>query len=206
MYDAIVVLGGSFIDDKTLPTWVESRLNTAIQYSANTDLFLLLSRGSPHKPPVLNESRHPIDECQIMANYLIKNGVEANRIILDAWSKDTIGNAYATLTMHAIPRNLRKMLIITSDFHMPRTQAIFEKVFSLFPLKIFELEFLKTKSELSISNKEVHSLMNWMERENTLKTLSDLHEFIFTKHDCYNVLKKNKKEQYSADDMKMYCV
>ena len=41
------------------------------------------------------------------------------------------GNGYFALTQHAIPRRWRRMAVVTSDFHMPRSRAIFEWVFGL---------------------------------------------------------------------------
>jgi len=208
MYDAVLILGGSYIDQNTLPSWVQSRLNAAIYQEGKTELFIVLSRGTPHKPPVMDEDDFAVDECTIMANYLIDRGISNTKILKDAWSFDTIGNAYAALTMHAIPRNLRRLLVITSDFHMPRTKAIFRKVFSLHPLDIFKLEFLETESSLSISEKETRSLETWIERSKSIHTLMDLHDFIFTKHDAYNSKASNKGStvKYTDKDMQMYCV
>lgn len=209
MYDAVIVLGGSFIDQNTLPEWVCKRLDRAATLDYTTKVFLLLSRGTPHKAPPIDDKGHPIDECQIMAKYLIKKGISPTKIILDSWSRDTIGNAYAALTMHAIPCNMRKIMVITSTFHMERTQSIFEKVFSLLPFNSFELVFLKTPSTLTISNKEMESLIKWRETEKQLHTLLDLHEFIYTKHKCYSVnsgTDTTKVSNYSDADMRMYCV
>lgn len=44
-------------------------------------------------------------------------------------SYDTIGNGYFAATIHAIPAQWRTLGIVTSDFHMPRSRAIFEAVF-----------------------------------------------------------------------------
>jgi vancomycin permeability regulator SanA len=211
MYDAIIVLGGSYIDANTLPEWVENRLDAAILRNYQCNYIMLMSRGTPHKPPPLDEIGHPIDECQIMANYILKNSlVPTSKLLLDSWSMDTIGNAYAALTMHAIPRNLRKILIITSDFHMPRTQAIFSKVFSLFPLDIFDITYLDTPSVLPISDKEQASLVTWRETSANIHTLVDLHDFIFTKHKAYTPKNHHHEnddnnEKYSESDMKAYC-
>lgn len=41
------------------------------------------------------------------------------------------GNGFFALTQHAIPQRWKKMAIVTSAFHMPRSQAIFEWVFGL---------------------------------------------------------------------------
>lgn len=204
-YDAIVVLGGSYIDENTLPEWVEKRLNAAILRDPYCKHFLLLSRGSPHKKAILNEKGQLISECQIMANYMIERKIDPKKIILENWSLDTIGNAYSLLTMHCLPRNLRNLLIITSDFHMPRSKSIFEKVFSLFPINIFDLEFLETESTLCVSKKEKKSLENWEITKNTLSNLCDLHEFIFEKHNAYMSI-PYQGETYNKEDMKMYCI
>jgi len=206
-YDAIIVLGGSYIDENTLPEWVIKRLDAAILRDPYCNHFLLLSRGSPHKDSLIDKNGQLITECQIMANYMIERKIDPKKIILDAWSMDTIGNAYAALIMHCVPRNLRNLFIITSDFHMPRSKSIFKKVFSLFPIDIFELEFLETESSLSISKKEKKSLENWEMRKKNLKNLCDLHEFIFEKHNAYNALKiPYQRENNDKEDMKMYCV
>lgn len=204
MYDAIIVLGGSFIDESTLPEWVEKRLNAAIEREKECELIIVASRGSPHKPPIIGMDEHPIDECDIMAKYLLQNGVSPQKILKESWSLDTIGNAYGLLTLHCIPRNLRRLLIITSDFHMPRSQSIFKKVFSLFPLKIFEMVFYETKSTLPISEKERKSIMQWKKTSEKIASLKDLHQFLFEQHNAYNIADREKKN-YSESDLKMYC-
>ena len=209
MYDAIVVLGGSVIDGETLPPWVMERLNYAIIMSERCRYFLLLSRGTVHKPPPLDSQGYPVDECQVMANHMIKYGVNPSRILMDSWSLDTIGNAYAALTMHCIPFNLRSIHIVTSGFHMPRSRAIFEKVFSLFPMNIFELTFHETNSKLSISDKEKASLESWREKSKDWKSLSDLCRFLFTEHNAYRTKKNNQEDitnTFTEDDLKMYCI
>ena len=40
-----------------------------------------------------------------------------------AWQ---VGNAYFALTIHAIPAGWRRLAVVTSDFHMPRTRDLFE--------------------------------------------------------------------------------
>jgi uncharacterized SAM-binding protein YcdF (DUF218 family) len=211
MYDAIFILGGSYIDEKTLPSWVIARLEQAIALRGQTARFIVLSRGTPHKPPCLTQDGFPIDECSIMAQYLVDKGIPKGRIYKDAWSLDTIGNAYAALTMHAIPLNLRKIIIITSDFHMPRTRSIFSQVFSLLPMEIFTLKFLETKSELPISKKEERSLTQWEERSKRIHTLYDLHQFMFKEHKAYNVGElgnqgRAEPKEQDHDDMLMYCI
>ena len=61
MYDAIVVLAGSFIDQYTLPEWVLSRLDHAISQNNSCKYFILSSRGTPHKCPSIDKiTKHPV--------------------------------------------------------------------------------------------------------------------------------------------------
>ena len=46
-------------------------------------------------------------------------------MLLESWSLDTIGNAAFARLFHAELRAWRRIHIITSDFHLARTEAIF---------------------------------------------------------------------------------
>ena len=202
MYDCIIILGGSIKNDGELPSWVINRLDEALNNP--TKYYIVASRGTTHKPPPLDKDYMPIDEANRMAEYLIKKGITPSKIFLESWSMDTIGNAYGVMMFHCIPRNLKKILVITSDFHIRRSESIFKKVFSLADTK-FELYFISTDSELVESQKEIKSLKKWEENCKKIKNLQDLHNFIFVDHNAYNS-KKNEEEEWSKENLKMYCV
>lgn len=201
MYDAIIILGGSFTDNGELMPWVFKRLDEATKHS--TKYYIVTSRSTYHKPPVLDERGFPIDECTIMANYLISKGISEDKILKEAWSLDTIGNAYGTLVFHSIPLNLEKILVITSDFHMPRSKSIFNLVYGLIPKNNFKLTFITTNSELEISEKERNSLIKWQKDAEKFKTINDLHNFIFTEHNAYKSGTVTKIH-YQKEDLEMY--
>lgn len=207
MYDAIIVLGGSFVDKNTLPPWAEKRLDYAISQADNCRHIIVASRGTPHKPPPFDDTLQPVDECTIMASYLTEHGVASEKILMESWSRDTIGNAYGVLTQHCIPYNLASLLVVTSDFHMPRSKAIFEKVFSLVPFKKFDIAFYETDSELSISEKERQSTEKWRENSSRINTLADMHQFVFREHDLYRCgATTQRNTKYTKEEMEMYCV
>ena len=58
-------------------------------------------------------------------------GIPATSIQEEAFTVDTIGNAYYFRTVHAEYCDNNDIYIITNKWHMPRSQAIFEYVFSL---------------------------------------------------------------------------
>lgn len=131
-FDAVIVPGGGLDQVTKEPhAWVISRLDAALKYSNRTKYFIVLSRGSTHKPPPLDSDGFPITEAAASARYLRDNGViDPDRILLDTWSLDTIGNAFFARRMICQPLNLKKLCVITNEFHMPRTRVIFDWIFS----------------------------------------------------------------------------
>lgn len=132
-YDAIIIPGGGLEPGSSLPQpWVRGRLDEALKRSTNTKYFIVLSRGTTHRAPPNDSAGFPIDESSASAKYLIDHGIDdTSRILMDSWSLDTIGNAFFTRQMFCEPLLLRKLLVVTSQFHMPRTKAIFDWVFRL---------------------------------------------------------------------------
>lgn len=61
----------------------------------------------------------------------LRKGVPAEMILKESSSFDTLGNAYFCLCDHAVPLRWRRPLVVTSEFHMPRSRAAFEGVFRL---------------------------------------------------------------------------
>ena len=130
-YDAIIIPGGGLTVSGTPAPWVTERLDAAIKHDAETDWYLVLSRGTTHRPPPRDADDFPVDEAAASAAYLIQRGVNASRILLESWSLDTIGNAAFARLMHADLRGWRRVLVVTSAFHLPRTRVIFDWVFAL---------------------------------------------------------------------------
>ena len=206
MYDAVIILGGTLNKDSTLPDFVINRLNKALEYKEQTKYYILSSKNSYHRETILDKNQKAIDECSVMGNYLLNHGISPNKILMEAWSLDTIGNAYGVLTMHCLPRCFTELLVITSDFHIPRTKAIFTKVFTLYPLLKFQLEFKSSNSNIKISEKEKNSLKKWKENSSKFKNLQDIHQFIFMNHNAYSIVKSHQDTKYSQENYKMYGV
>jgi uncharacterized SAM-binding protein YcdF (DUF218 family) len=72
-------------------------------------------------------------ESVVAKEFLVNAGVKESDIITDEESIDTVGNAYFLRTMESAKQDVlfrsRSMVVITNEFHMNRTKAIFEKVF-----------------------------------------------------------------------------
>ncbi|GFH14157.1 DUF218 domain-containing protein [Haematococcus lacustris] len=86
--------------------------------------------GTPHKPPILGSNGHVLHESTSCAAYLMARGLPVDRILKEVSSYDTVGNAFFSLTIHALPAGWRKVAVVTSNFHMPRTRCLFQDMWS----------------------------------------------------------------------------
>lgn len=194
-YDAVVVPGGGLDPgtDKPRP-WVCARLSAALSLEPVTQYFLVLSRGTTHRPPPADALGFPIDEAAASAAFMLKAGVAEERLLLDTWSLDTIGNAYFARQMIASPMHLHRLCVITSAFHMSRTRAIFEWVFGLDAEENYEIDYccvpntgLSDEEAAARTAKEESSLATL--RTDTIPridTLNKLARFVLVEHGAYN--------------------
>lgn len=193
-YDAVVIPGGGLTPDGELPLWVKVRFEKALEIRERVKYFLLLSGGTVHKPPPTDHRGFPVFESRAGAHYLLEREVDPANILTEISSYDTIGNAFFSRVIHAQPAGLRNLLIITSQFHLPRVQTVFRWIYQLKPLPYpYRLEFLGTpnsgleKEPLRLrKQRESASLANLKSISAAITTLPQLHNWIFSEHRAYN--------------------
>ena len=193
LYNAVLIPGGGIKQGNDVPLWVKKRLDRAIEIHQD-EYIITLSAGTTHKPLPLDRDGFPVFESTAGAKYLIKKGVNPRQILCETCSYDTIGNAYFSKVIHVDPRGFRKLLIITSAFHMPRTRAIFEWVYGL-PSPgnhVYELYFEAVPDEgmdeelLKIKIKrEEERLEHVLRLQEEIRTFQQFHQWLFTVHGAY---------------------
>jgi hypothetical protein len=201
-FDALLIPGGGFTETGDLPKWTKRRLDRAAELW-NGEYVITLSASTVHKPPELDSGGFPVYECTAAAHYLIAKGVQAAKILREHASYDTIGNAYFSRVMHTDPRHWRKLLVITSEFHIKRTEEIFRWVFSLNdPQPPYSIEFvsvtdkgIEPKILLPRIKKEKASLADVAALKKRIRTLQDFHDWLFTSHGAYSVSTKPKRHR-----------
>jgi hypothetical protein len=207
-YDAILIPGGGVRAGGKLPVWVTRRLDRALERAGGAWL-VPLSAGTPHRPPPLDERGFPILEAHAGADYLAARGAARERILVEAASYDTIGNAYFSRVIHAIPRGFRRALVITSEFHMPRTEAVFRWVYGLpVPGDACALDF-ESVSDDGLDPEmmrdriagERSRLAAAGELRERIRTFPDLHRWLFAEHGAYAA---RPAEQRETADPRMY--
>ncbi|MEM6837092.1 MAG: YdcF family protein [Cyanobacteria bacterium P01_C01_bin.120] len=204
--DAVLIPGGGLLPTGAVVPWVQSRLERAIALRPRPRFFIPLSAGTTHKPPPLDEAGFPIAESIAAAQYLLARGVAGAQILPETISLDTIGNAYFARVQHVEPLQLQRLHTVTSAFHLPRTQAIFEWVFGLPPhATAFHLTFESvpnvglTAAVLQARTKrEGASLATVQPLQRQLTTLSALHQWLYTEHAAYAIAKTPQRLHSAA--------
>ncbi len=199
-FDAIIIPGGGLTETNTLPPHVLARFERAIsQYTR--EYMIPLSAGTVHKPLPRDTQGLTVFEAVVGATYLIENGIPKEKILPETSSYDTIGNAFFSRILHTDIRNFKKLLIITSDFHLERTKLIFEWVYSLAPKHNYQLEFIGTSDEAvdavvleARKKKEAQRMLELAITKEKITTLSELHAWIYTQHEAYAPGLTPKKE------------
>ncbi|EFJ48232.1 hypothetical protein VOLCADRAFT_104906, partial [Volvox carteri f. nagariensis] len=138
--DAIIVLAGGQTGPDSIPKWVERRLDTALSLQSLQQKacpILSLGGGTPHKAPYLDSGGFVIHEATACSRYLTRRGADADLLLKEVSSYDTVGNAYFSLTIHAVPAGWRRVGVVTSDFHMPRTAALFNTMYGMAARELF---------------------------------------------------------------------
>ena len=109
--DTLVVLGSQVVGTPAqAPLTLQTRLNTAINYlqaNPNTKVIVCGGQGSDESAT----------EASVMADYLIKKGIEPSRVYLEDRSRRTAQQfVYAN---QVLP--LGKTVVVTNDFHILRS-------------------------------------------------------------------------------------
>jgi hypothetical protein len=193
--DAVLIPGGGLLPTGTVTPWVQARLERAIALSPPPQFYIPLSAGTTHKPPPLDQAGFPVLEAIAAARYLWQHGIAPERILPEVVSLDTIGNAYFARVKHTEPLGLRRLHVITSAFHLARTEAIFTWIFQLSPpSQPYHLTFeavpnvgMEPAALAARQQKEQAGLQQVQALRSRLTTLPALHRWLYAEHAAYAI-------------------
>jgi uncharacterized SAM-binding protein YcdF (DUF218 family) len=208
--DGILIPGGGLLQDGSLPPWTMNRLDRSLELIGRTRWIGLLSGGTVHKPPPLDEAGFPVFESHAAANYLLRKGLNADQILIEICSYDTIGNAYFSRLLFAEPLKMTRILVVTSAFHITRIQAAFEWVYDLLPQPVGYDLFFESVPDLGLSPnvlnarllREKNSLAQLLNTRKTIGSLSDFTRWLYSEHAAYTP--GLAPDRLSEDELKTY--
>lgn len=114
--DTMIVLGAKVNKDGVSKT-LKQRLDKAIEYYNENKHVNIIVSGGKGKDEVMSEA-------WAMKNYLVKNGVNKNNIILENKATTTLENIMFSKEIMEDLKLENKALIVTSDYHLFRGRFI----------------------------------------------------------------------------------
>lgn len=149
-YDAIIVLSGGVLEDGTVPPNAQARVRCAYEhFNAGEAPFIVMTGrwGYSLTRPM------PVTEAAAMARYAHELGVPENSIVQEEESTDTLGNAYFCKVRVVVPRGWHRLLVVTSEYHAPRSAYLFGKVFG----PTFSIDTAPADSNLTADDRAVRN-------------------------------------------------
>ncbi len=115
-YDAIIVLGAQVTPDGSPSVQLGWRLDAAYDAWKQKAVPVVVcgARGKDE----------PVAEADAMEQYLVNKGIPASDILKDPYSYNTNQNLQNAAALLQNLADVRKVLIVTSDYHVPRSLAI----------------------------------------------------------------------------------
>jgi len=122
-YSAIVALGNLMSKEGCLNNESASRLDVAIDAFNRQQAPYVITCGWAYRDD------SPVTIAAAMKKYAVDKGVPADAVLTEENSRDTVGDAVFTRRNFFLPKGWDKILVVTSNYHVARTQEIFSFVF-----------------------------------------------------------------------------
>lgn len=120
----VVVVLGHRLESAAIHAELRGRVAGGIRAFEESEAPCLLCTGGQSNPDVGRT------ECGVMGEYAVRRGVNPDRIVLDPYAYDTIGNAFFSRELlDALGLDVERVQLVTSDFHVPRAKFAFEQCF-----------------------------------------------------------------------------
>ncbi|MBI5798084.1 YdcF family protein [Candidatus Woesearchaeota archaeon] len=123
--DCILILGAGLTASGELTAIGKSRVEKGLDcYKKALASRILLCGGNHARLQI----KPPKTEAQAMFDYLIQEGISIQHLYKEENSQETLGNAFFAKKFLE-KQGWKNIIIITSNFHVARTQYLFKKVF-----------------------------------------------------------------------------
>ncbi len=155
----VVVLSGGLTSKGRLPFFVKNRLDHAykIFHQKQTNRIIVAGKSS-----LFVEDQQDASDAEKMAQYLHSLGVPEQNILKEEYSKDLLSSVYYIKKKLLIPRRIRNIRVIGSDFEEERLKFAFRKILGKDYSVVFDFVHSQIRSEVlwNFFNYERQALAN----------------------------------------------
>ena len=135
---------------------LQDRLDKALDYlKENPDITVVVSGGQG--------SNEPSTEAEAMYNYLVANGADGERILLEDTSRSTwenLNNTLALLKREGYDAQLGEILVVSNGFHLARVRLLVDRVWEgEYTLSTLAAPSTHTRSRLAMYVREPLALV-----------------------------------------------
>lgn len=130
--DSIIVLSGPLTEDKKLGEEAIARVIRGIKLFGKGFADFIIMNGGPGKAAegknrysYIPRGSHPV-ACEVMRDYAFSLGVPKNKILVQDYSADTVGEAYFVKEIILAPRGWKNNIIVTNKCHEKRAKIIYD--------------------------------------------------------------------------------
>ena len=189
-YDAVLVPGAAAAG-RRLPPFVLDRLEAA-QALAGDAPIIPLSAHTFHRPPPLDPAGFPVLESIAAARALLRRRAGPAHLGRDRLARHHRQRLLRPRHPHR-PGRAARLLVVNSEFHMPRTRMVFDWVFGLPPAEPpYALDYHTvpdrglTEAGLEARRAKEAARMEDLRRTiPRIASLAALHRWLFTEHRAY---------------------
>ena len=179
--DAVIVLANLMDEDGSLNFESRTRADMAIEIFKDKKARNLVTCGWNYR------SDSDIKIAEAFRNYISsKFEVDSDSIMTELNSRDTVGDAFFTKVNFAKPLAWKHICVVTSNYHLKRTEEIFNFIYGLdFTIDFYGAEMTYEKTKIL---EELSSLQAFRETFSNVKQGDDeeIYVRLTEKHPFYN--------------------
>lgn len=132
--DAIIVLSHYLTPERELTEESRLRVDKGLEILAKGGANYIVMNGGPGKFSERTEQglyvprgTHPV-HSEAMAQYAMQRGVPREKIAIQDFSSDSVGESYFVKEMVLLPNRLLDNIVVSSEHHIPRVKEIYRKI------------------------------------------------------------------------------
>jgi uncharacterized SAM-binding protein YcdF (DUF218 family) len=194
--DSIIVLSAMLTPERKLDDSAEKRVERAVELFEFGISDYVVMNGGPGRftdMTFVPRGTHPV-HSEVMKKYATDLGVPEDRVLIEDYASDTVGEAYFVKKMILEKRNWKNNIIVTNISHVPRAAVVYYQVLGSSYLTTFDLNVI-SESDKNRLEPEENSLRLFLENFGGLVPGDSeaIELVLYDKHDIYSKIPEEQR-------------